>query len=160
RYKFYIGKDDLVHRLIHIEENQVAHRMLDFSVSAPERNPKIAKGEFALVQPADLKPIAELYKSEPKLINVGQNAADFALPTPDGRMVTMRDALKGKKALLLNFWFVQCPPCRAEHPHLNSLYNELKDKGLGLLAIDDQDTPENSAKYMRGAKLDFQTVLT
>jgi outer membrane lipoprotein-sorting protein len=42
---------------------------------------------------------------EQKLIPVGKAAPDFNLPTPQGGRLSLGDALKGKKALLLNFWF-------------------------------------------------------
>jgi thiol-disulfide isomerase/thioredoxin len=160
RYKLYVGKDNLVHRIVHEEDNHVAKRYLDFSISELELNPSTKPSDFALVQPAGLTPMSDLYKGEPELIKVGQTAVNFSLPTPSGQRLPMSEMLKGKKALLLNFWFVQCPPCRAEHPLLNKLFKELKGKGLGMLAIDDQDTPGHSAKYMKDAHLEFITVLT
>jgi outer membrane lipoprotein-sorting protein len=42
---------------------------------------------------------------EKKLVPVGKAAPDFNLPTPQGGRLSLGDALKGKKALLLNFWF-------------------------------------------------------
>ena len=72
----------------------------------------------------------------------------------------MQEARAGQKALLLNFWFVHCPPCRAEHPHLEKLYQELKGHGFGLLGIDDQDVPADVTKYWTGAHLTFPTVLS
>jgi len=55
---------------------------------------------------------------------------------------------------------VHCPPCRAEHPLLEKLHQELKGQGLAVLGIDDQDTAADSLKYWTGAKLTFPTVLT
>src|SRR5690606_18355549 len=36
------------------------------------------------------------------------------------------DSLKGK-VLFINFWATWCPPCRAEMPSIQSLYNNLQD---------------------------------
>jgi len=43
---------------------------------------------------------------------------------------------------------------------VEKLYQELKDKGLGVLGVDDQDTPEDVTKYWGGAHLTFPTILT
>jgi len=40
------------------------------------------------------------------------------------------------KAVVLNFWATWCPPCRAEMPDLQAVYDTYKDKGLVILAID------------------------
>jgi outer membrane lipoprotein-sorting protein len=39
------------------------------------------------------------------LLPLGKTAPDFTLPTPSGGEIALREALKGKKALLVNFWF-------------------------------------------------------
>ena len=91
---------------------------------------------------------------------VGAMATEFSLPTPTGGHLALADARKGTKAVLLNFWFVHCPPCRAEHPILEKLHQELKRKGLAVVGIDDQDSAADSLKYWQGAHLTFPTVLT
>jgi outer membrane lipoprotein-sorting protein len=42
---------------------------------------------------------------EKKLVPVGKPAPDFNLPTPQGGQLSLSDARKGKKAVLVNFWF-------------------------------------------------------
>lgn len=40
------------------------------------------------------------------------------------------------KVLVLNFWFINCPPCRKEIPELNQLYTKYKDnKEVIFLAV-------------------------
>ena len=43
------------------------------------------------------------------------------------------------KVVLVNFWATWCPPCQKEIPALESLYRQLKDQGLVILAISDED---------------------
>jgi outer membrane lipoprotein-sorting protein len=40
-----------------------------------------------------------------KLVKVGKPAPNFKLPAPTGGSVSLDDTLKGKKAVLVNFWF-------------------------------------------------------
>ena len=63
--------------------------------------------------------------------------ADFTLNDLDGKSWTLRD-LRGK-VVLVNFWATWCPPCRKEMPDLDALYKKFKDRGLVILAIDDEE---------------------
>jgi len=67
--------------------------------------------------------------------------------------------MKGKKVLLLNFWFITCPPRRSEHPHLDALNYELKDKGFGLLSINVGDKVADVAKYLKDAGLQLNVAV-
>jgi thiol-disulfide isomerase/thioredoxin len=42
--------------------------------------------------------------------------------------------LRGK-VVLLDFWAVWCPPCRAEFPRLQELHKRYKDKGLEVIGL-------------------------
>ncbi len=61
-------------------------------------------------------------------------APDFELPTTDGETIRLSD-LRGQ-AVLVNLWATWCPPCRAEMPAIETVYNEYNDEGFIVLAID------------------------
>ena len=67
-------------------------------------------------------------------INVGELAPDFTLTDLEGNSVTLSE-YRGK-VVFINFWATWCPPCRAEMPDIESLYQEYKDKGLVVIGID------------------------
>src|SRR5262249_20333011 len=48
----------------------------------------------------------------------------FNVTSLDGQKLDL-SALKGK-VVVLNFWFIDCPPCQAEMPSLNTLVSEFK----------------------------------
>jgi cytochrome c biogenesis protein CcmG/thiol:disulfide interchange protein DsbE len=60
-------------------------------------------------------------------------APDFSLQTQDGETITL-SALRGQ-AVLVNLWATWCPPCRAEMPAIQKLYDEYKDQGFVALAV-------------------------
>ena len=69
---------------------------------------------------------------------------DFELEDLNGNKVKL-SAYKGKK-VFLNFWATWCPPCKAEMPDIEKLYQETKDTDLIILAInvgEDKKTVEN-----------------
>ena len=61
-------------------------------------------------------------QSQPAAGSVKKKAPDFALKTADGATIRLSD-LRGK-VVLLNFWATWCPPCKAEMPDLNALYEK------------------------------------
>lgn len=68
---------------------------------------EIADSDFVFSPPAGYKrqeqPAMPDYDA--KLLKVGSKAPDWTLKMPDGKTMTLTQALKGKKALILNFWF-------------------------------------------------------
>lgn len=73
-------------------------------------------------------------------------AGDFSLDDYDGQLV------------FVHFWFVDCPYCREEWPHLQAVYDEYRDDGMVLLAINALDPPGYIEAYTASAGLDFPLV--
>ena len=56
--------------------------------------------------------------------------------------------LKGK-VVFINFWATWCPPCRAEMPSIESLYQKVKDnKNIVFLMVDVDNDYAKAKKYM------------
>jgi thiol-disulfide isomerase/thioredoxin len=68
------------------------------------------------------------------LLPVGRVAPEFALRTPKGDRVSLRD-LRGK-AVLLEFFATWCPHCAAEAPHLAELHRSLPKSKYAFVSID------------------------
>jgi peroxiredoxin len=60
-------------------------------------------------------------------------APDFELKTQEGETVRLSD-LRGQ-AVLINLWATWCPPCRAEMQSIEKTYQEYKEQGFTVLAV-------------------------
>lgn len=87
----------------------------------------------------------------------GTRSIDFTLSDLAGKKVSLA-SFKGK-LVFLNFWATWCPPCRAEMPAMERLYQKLKDKGLEILAVDLQEDAKTVQKFVKDNKLSFKVVL-
>ena len=64
---------------------------------------------------------------------LGQDAPEIALPTPDGRIMSL-SAIKGKY-VLIDFWASWSAPCRTENMNLLNVYNKYRDKGFEVYQV-------------------------
>ena len=73
---------------------------------------------------------------------IGLKFPSFKATTIDKTTYTLED-LKGK-VVLINLWFVGCPPCVAEIPMFNELQNEFSKRDFVILsfALDDNKSIE------------------
>ena len=114
------------------------------------RNVKIDRhfvpADFAWAPPKGVVDGTKIKTDSPKPLQVGEIAPDFNLPLINGKYIGLSDALKGKKALLINFWFIYCGYCLLEMPELVALYRASKD--LEIIAINDTDSSEEVRKFL------------
>lgn len=89
----------------------------------------------------------------------GFTAPDFSLKTPTGETYRLSE-LKGQ-AVLVNVWATWCPPCRAEMPAIEKMYNEYKDQGFIVLAVNStvQDNPLAITPFTDEYNLTFPILL-
>ncbi len=65
----------------------------------------------------------------------GTPAPDFELPNLTGETVSLSEH-RGR-IVLLNFWATWCKPCVKEMPAMQKVYEELRDQGFVVLAINE-----------------------
>ena len=63
----------------------------------------------------------------------GLPAHDFELTLFDGQSLRLSD-LRGK-VVVLNFWASWCPPCRAEMPDFQEMWEEMRDEDVVFVGI-------------------------
>ena len=87
-------------------------------------------------------------RQEPEYPRVAHNkpAPAFSLKTPTGKSVSL-DQYRGK-VVLLEFWAPWCPSCLLASPYVNQLQDDLKDKGLEVIAVSTMAAAEELNNYL------------
>lgn len=86
---------------------------------------------------------------------------DISFRDAKGETVTL-SALKGK-VVFINFWATWCPPCIAELPSINTLYQKLSaNKNIVFLMADADGKPEQALLFLqkKGYDLPVYTATT
>ena len=95
---------------------------------------------------------------EPVMLEVGRPAPDFTLVGLDGKMVSLSD-YRGK-VILVNIWATWCPPCVAEMPSMEKLYQHLKGDAFVILAVSlDEQGVSVVAPFMKKYNLTFPALI-
>jgi thiol-disulfide isomerase/thioredoxin len=82
----------------------------------------------------------------------------FELTSLNGVKLTA-EALKGN-VVFINFWASWCPPCRAEMPSLQALYNKLNgNKNIVFLFITEDDDVTKAAAYLQAQQLNLPVYI-
>jgi thiol-disulfide isomerase/thioredoxin len=98
------------------------------------------------------KTAKEKFSKEIKIYD-GVQAPQFSLTSLDDPKVTYTlNSFKGK-ILLLDFWATWCGPCKEELPNLKKQYEKFHSKGLEVLSISFDKSPEEVAKYRAKVKM-------
>jgi peroxiredoxin len=97
--------------------------------------------------------------AEARMLALGDQGPDFSLPTSDGKQLNLASVRQGSRATLINFWYLGCPPCRAEFEFFQRLYSSLRTKGFSIIAINKIDEAADIQTFMRQNRLSFPVVL-
>ncbi|QHC86371.1 alkyl hydroperoxide reductase [Empedobacter brevis] len=99
----------------------------------------------------------KLEKVEPVIQPKSEANYIFEMVYADGRSVNMED-LKGK-VVFMNFWATWCPPCIAEMPSIQQLYDKVKDdEEIVILTVEVEGKRDKVAKFMERKKLSLPVV--
>jgi peroxiredoxin len=89
----------------------------------------------------------------------GFQAPDFSLETADGEQFTL-SALRGRP-VLVNLWASWCGPCRAEMPAMERIFDQYKNQGFIVLAVNatNQDSVQAAVGFGEAHDLTFPLLM-
>ena len=86
-----------------------------------------------------------------------QPSINFELDNIDGDPEQLTDYLG--KVVFLNFWATWCGPCRIEMPSMQSLYDEFRDDGLEIVAVNLGERQRTVENFLEDNNLTFPVLL-
>lgn len=90
-------------------------------------------------------------------IEVGNIAPDFELATLDGGNIRLSE-FRGQP-VILNFWATWCPPCRAEMPDMQKLYENKDVVILAVNLIESERRQKDVGNFVKEFSLTFPILL-
>ena len=95
------------------------------------------------------------FPAESNSFVVGTVPTSFSVKTMAGKKMDLAK-LKGK-VVVLNFWFINCPPCRQEMPDLNQLTRDFSGAEVVFLGIALDDQPQLE-QFLKQTPFDYQQI--
>ena len=92
-----------------------------------------------------------------QVLNQPEAPQEFTLSLLNGGNASLSD-YKGK-VVILNFWATWCPPCRAEMPSMEALYQRFNGQGLEILAVDIGENANTVRQFIQNNKYTFPVLL-
>lgn len=80
-------------------------------------------------------------------------APDFDLAAPDGNRHSL-EAMRGKP-VIVNFWATWCPPCQAEMPSMQRAWEQVRDEGILMVAINVGEDADTIGKFTDRLPVEF-----
>lgn len=87
----------------------------------------------------------------------GDLAPDFSLPRLEGNSLEL-SSYRGK-VVLLDFWATWCDPCRDEIPHFVELQNKYASRGLQIIGVSMDDSPDPVRPFYQQFKMNYPVVM-
>jgi cytochrome c biogenesis protein CcmG, thiol:disulfide interchange protein DsbE len=90
-------------------------------------------------------------------LHAGETAPAFDLPHLEGGGSVSLASLHGKP-VYLNFFASWCAPCNDEAPAISSLYKKYHGRGLVVVGIDEQESPNKGSEFVKQHSLSYPAV--
>ncbi|MCD8296077.1 MAG: TlpA family protein disulfide reductase [Prevotella sp.] len=87
-----------------------------------------------------------------------QNVISFVQNDMDNIPVDATEEFAKHKITIIDFWASWCPPCRREMPNLVNIYNNYKDKGLGIIGVSLDEDKEQWTNAVKGMNMTWTQV--
>ena len=101
--------------------------------------------------------VAQLSSDSDGFLDVGDTALNFHLQDLAGDTVSLED-FRGQP-VMINFWATWCAPCRIEMPALQATQDAHQDDDLVILAVNDQEAPDEVSQFVEELDLSLTTLV-
>jgi thiol-disulfide isomerase/thioredoxin len=100
-----------------------------------------------------------LRNAETKIENLGNADFNFSItPLDSTQKAIVFEELKGK-VIFLNFWATWCPPCIAEMPSIQALYERIDKEKVVFVMIATNDEEEKVRKFIKRKEFTFPVYI-
>jgi thiol-disulfide isomerase/thioredoxin len=91
----------------------------------------------------------------PTDIKQGAQLPTFTFPLLAGGDGNIEDYIG--KPLMLNFWGIDCPPCKEELPEFVKYYDKYNSEGLQIVSLNIDSTPEEQQAFLKTQPMPWVT---
>ncbi len=155
---FYIGPDHILRRSVIYSRGEKVDLLYDTTYHDVQLDHDLPVESFKYAPPKDSHQYQMRLPVE-KLLGIGKAAPNFDLPTPNSGKISLAGVRSKSTAVIVNFWFYNCPACQEEFPHLQKLYTELKGKGVSLIAVDTGDKADVIRNFLKEKGYTFPVAM-
>lgn len=151
---YYISSTDHILRMRAATANYSGNSMWDtMTVSNLQLNVPIPDSMFTVETPAGFTlEILPPYRPQ-SLPDTGTAAPAWTLSDTAGTTVSLSD-LKGR-VVVLDFWYIGCPPCVRSMPRLAKLHERFSRQGVVFMGINTIDEPAKALAFIRRKELKY-----
>lgn len=116
----------------------------------------IGFAQRGLLATGAMNPDVSQVEEAPKTLSTTATKANFNLKLVNskGEKVTM-EQFRGK-TIFINFWATWCPPCVAEMPGINDMYNDIDKDKIEVLMVSFDRKFEKAVQYKNKNNFDFE----
>ncbi len=127
----------------------------------PDRDPATTSGVQASTPSSAEATQADVPSETPQVASSDGQAASLIQFTATDLTGQARSSVEwmGKQPVVINFWGTWCPPCRKEIPDLVKVYNEFKGRGVQVVSLALNDTPDQVKDYAQKAQMDWVMLM-
>jgi thiol-disulfide isomerase/thioredoxin len=107
---------------------------------------EVPSEEGAQQSPDEEEPAGRDTSNLPTKIEVGNQLPTFFFTTIDEKEHSIEEYIG--KPLIINFWGINCPPCRKEFPEFVKFYKKYRGEGLDIITLNVDSSLDEQRKFL------------
>lgn len=138
RWDLLIDTETLLFKRITVSPRKVKNNRWEIRIdySKVSVNEPVPEGAFKITPPAGARKVERISLTRQlDYARLGQAFPDTALTVNGTKRTARVGELLGSRITFVDFWATWCPPCRAELPELEKIYNEYKSRGFQMIGV-------------------------